>query len=105
MKHYREELGLRIIPGTGPLAAVVPGAFGGWMAMLRDFGTLHLRDYVNNTWMNDVPSTNVVIPEGTLDPVLGRDAEIRHHQIDMVAENVGERLDSGAAGAGAAAGG
>ena len=44
INHYRDELGLRIIPGTGPLAAVVPGAFGGWMAMLRDFGTLHLRD-------------------------------------------------------------
>ncbi|HTT88067.1 MAG TPA: gamma-glutamyltransferase family protein [Acidimicrobiales bacterium] len=44
LKYYRDELGLRIIPGTGPLAAVVPGAFGGWLAMLRDFGTLHLRD-------------------------------------------------------------
>ena len=44
--HYRDELGLRLVPGTGPLAAVVPGAFGGWMAMLRDFGTLRLRDVV-----------------------------------------------------------
>jgi gamma-glutamyltranspeptidase / glutathione hydrolase len=44
LNYYRDELGLRIIPGTGPLAAVVPGAFGGWMAILRDFGTLHLRD-------------------------------------------------------------
>ena len=44
--YYRDELGLRIIPGTGPLAAVVPGAFGGWMAMLRDFGTLHFRDVI-----------------------------------------------------------
>jgi gamma-glutamyltranspeptidase/glutathione hydrolase len=42
--HYRDELGLRLVPGTGPLAAVVPGAFGGWLAMLRDFGTLRLRD-------------------------------------------------------------
>ncbi len=46
LKYYRDDLGLRVIPGTGPLAAVVPGAFGGWMAMLRDFGTLHLRDVV-----------------------------------------------------------
>ena len=38
--HYRDELGLSLVPGTGPLAAVVPGAFGGWMAMLRDYGTL-----------------------------------------------------------------
>jgi gamma-glutamyltranspeptidase/glutathione hydrolase len=42
--HYREELGLSLVPGTGPLAAVVPGAFGGWLAMLRDHGTLRLRD-------------------------------------------------------------
>jgi gamma-glutamyltranspeptidase/glutathione hydrolase len=42
--HYRDQLGLRLVPGTGPLAAVVPGAFGGWLALLRDFGTLRLRD-------------------------------------------------------------
>jgi gamma-glutamyltranspeptidase/glutathione hydrolase len=41
--HYRG-LGLAMVPGTGPLAAVVPGAFGGWLTMLRDFGTLRLRD-------------------------------------------------------------
>lgn len=40
--HYRDELGLDLVPGTGPLAAVVPGAFGGWMYMLRDFGTMRL---------------------------------------------------------------
>ena len=44
IKHYRDDLGLRLVPGSGPLAAVVPGAFGGWMAMLRDYGTLRLRD-------------------------------------------------------------
>ncbi len=37
---YRDELGLSLVPGTGPLAAVVPGAFGGWLTMLRDHGTL-----------------------------------------------------------------
>ncbi|MFN2627443.1 MAG: gamma-glutamyltransferase family protein [Gaiellaceae bacterium] len=41
---YRDELGLELIPGTGLLAAVVPGAFDGWLAMLRDFGTLPLAD-------------------------------------------------------------
>ena len=41
---YRDELGLDLVPGTGPLAAVVPGAFGGWLALLRDHGTLTLRD-------------------------------------------------------------
>ncbi|MDO5604491.1 MAG: gamma-glutamyltransferase family protein [Paracoccus sp. (in: a-proteobacteria)] len=41
--HYRAE-GLEMIPGNGLLAAVVPGAFDGWMLMLRDYGSLSLRD-------------------------------------------------------------
>jgi gamma-glutamyltranspeptidase / glutathione hydrolase len=42
--HYRDELGLELVPGTGPLSAVVPGAFGGWLTMLRDFGTMPLAE-------------------------------------------------------------
>jgi gamma-glutamyltranspeptidase/glutathione hydrolase len=38
------ELGLDLIPGTGLLAACVPGAFGAWMLLLREFGTLRLAD-------------------------------------------------------------
>jgi gamma-glutamyltranspeptidase / glutathione hydrolase len=37
-------LGLELVPGTGYLAACVPGAFDAWMLLLRDFGTLELRD-------------------------------------------------------------
>jgi len=37
--HYRAE-GLGMIPGSGLLATVVPGAFDGWMLMLRDHGTM-----------------------------------------------------------------
>jgi gamma-glutamyltranspeptidase/glutathione hydrolase len=44
IRRYRDELGLALVPGTGPLAAVVPGAFGGWLTLLRDHGTLRLRD-------------------------------------------------------------
>jgi gamma-glutamyltranspeptidase/glutathione hydrolase len=36
--------GLDLIPGDGLLPAVVPGAFDGWMQLVRDFGTLRLRD-------------------------------------------------------------
>jgi len=36
---YRD-LGLDLVPGTGLLAAVVPGAFDAWITMLRDHGTL-----------------------------------------------------------------
>lgn len=38
---------LRQMPGTGLLPAVVPGAFDGWMLLLRDFGTLKLRDVLS----------------------------------------------------------
>jgi gamma-glutamyltranspeptidase/glutathione hydrolase len=36
--------GLSLVPGSGLLAACVPGAFGAWMLMLREYGTLRLRD-------------------------------------------------------------
>ncbi|MFD5163042.1 gamma-glutamyltransferase family protein [Streptomyces hawaiiensis] len=39
--HYRG-LGLDLVPGTGPLAAAVPGAFDAWMLLLRDHGTMSL---------------------------------------------------------------
>jgi gamma-glutamyltranspeptidase / glutathione hydrolase len=47
IERYRDELGLALIPGTGPLAAVVPGAFGGWIALLREHGTLPLHDVLH----------------------------------------------------------
>jgi gamma-glutamyltranspeptidase/glutathione hydrolase len=37
-------LGLKQVPGTGMLPAVVPGAFDAWMLLLRDYGTLGLDD-------------------------------------------------------------
>ena len=37
-------LGLDMIPGNGMLAACVPGSFGGWLLLLEQFGTWHLRD-------------------------------------------------------------
>jgi gamma-glutamyltranspeptidase/glutathione hydrolase len=40
-------LGLTDIPGTGLLAACVPGAFAGWMALLRDHGTWRLGDVMH----------------------------------------------------------
>jgi gamma-glutamyltranspeptidase/glutathione hydrolase len=38
---YRD-LGLDLVPGTGLLAAVVPGAFDAWMLLLRDYGTMEV---------------------------------------------------------------
>ncbi|NMI01046.1 gamma-glutamyltransferase family protein [Pseudonocardia sp. K10HN5] len=42
--HLRDELGLEIVPGTGLLAATVPGAWDGWLTLLRDHGTLTLAE-------------------------------------------------------------
>lgn len=39
-----ERLGLSSIPGSGLLPACVPGAFGGWMRLLSEFGTMRLAD-------------------------------------------------------------
>src|SRR5262252_9026889 len=41
--HYRS-LGLDMVPGTGLLAACVPGTFDTWMLLLRDYGTMRLAD-------------------------------------------------------------
>ena len=41
--HYKS-LGLDIVPGTGLLAACVPGMFDSWMMLLRDYGTVRLAD-------------------------------------------------------------
>lgn len=43
IEHYASE-GLTLIPGDGLLATVIPGAFDGWMLMLRDYGTMSVRD-------------------------------------------------------------
>jgi gamma-glutamyltranspeptidase / glutathione hydrolase len=37
-------LGLDVVPGSGLLAACVPGTFETWMMLLRDFGTMGLRE-------------------------------------------------------------
>ncbi|MGW1891404.1 gamma-glutamyltransferase family protein [Streptomyces sp. NPDC002004] len=44
--HYRA-LGLDLVPGAGPLAAAVPGAFDAWMLLLRDHGTKSLAEILS----------------------------------------------------------
>jgi gamma-glutamyltranspeptidase/glutathione hydrolase len=41
--HYRG-LGLDMVPGSGLLAACVPGMFDTWMLLLRDYGTMRLAE-------------------------------------------------------------
>ncbi|GLZ42316.1 gamma-glutamyltransferase family protein [Actinokineospora sp. NBRC 105648] len=42
-EHYTD-LGMELIPGSGPLAAAVPGAVDAWLLLLRDHGTLTLAE-------------------------------------------------------------
>lgn len=37
-------LGLQLVPGSGPIAAAVPGAFDAWLLLLRDLGTADVAD-------------------------------------------------------------
>ncbi|MVW80273.1 gamma-glutamyltransferase family protein [Bordetella sp. 02P26C-1] len=39
-----QSLGLSLIPGNGLLPAVIPAAFDAWMLLLRDHGTMRVRD-------------------------------------------------------------
>ncbi|MCA1837001.1 MAG: gamma-glutamyltransferase, partial [Actinobacteria bacterium] len=43
LEHYAA-LGLDFVPGTGLLAATVPGAWDAWLTLLRDHGTKPLRE-------------------------------------------------------------
>lgn len=43
IEHYKS-VGLDLVPGSGLLSTVVPGAFDGWMLMLRDHGSMELSD-------------------------------------------------------------
>ncbi|MBY3487621.1 gamma-glutamyltransferase family protein [Rhizobium laguerreae] len=43
IERYTAE-GLSLIPGDGLLATVIPGSFDGWMLMLRDYGSMSVRD-------------------------------------------------------------
>ena len=42
-----EALDLDLVPGTGLLAATVPGAFDGWLTMLDEWGTWSLADVLH----------------------------------------------------------
>lgn len=41
------DLGLGQIPGSGLLPACVPGAFGGWLRLLAEFGTKRVSDVLD----------------------------------------------------------
>jgi gamma-glutamyltranspeptidase / glutathione hydrolase len=45
-EHYLD-LGLDLVPGSGPLAAAIPGAVDAWLMLGRDHGTRPLRDVLS----------------------------------------------------------
>ena len=45
-EHFRG-LGLELVPGSGPLAAAIPGAVDAWLMLGRDHGTRSLRDVLS----------------------------------------------------------
>ena len=50
-------LGLDLVPGSGPLAACVPGAFDAWLLLLRDFGTMGLEEVSSS--LSAMPSWDI----------------------------------------------
>ena len=46
VQHYRGE-GLELVPGSGALAAAVPGAVDAWLLLLRDHGTWELAEVLD----------------------------------------------------------
>lgn len=70
-------LGLEIVPGTGLLAAVVPGAFDAWMLMLRDHGTMTLREVMEPAI--DYAENGCPIPAGAVDILKAAEKLLTEH--------------------------
>ena len=90
--HYRS-LGLDMVPGTGLLAACVPGMFDTWMLLLRDYGTMRLADVL-------APAIYYAQPR----PSPGR-ARARHHRdgrgaVPQILADIGGGLSARRQGAG-----
>ena len=66
-------LGLDLVPGTGPLAAAVPGAVGAWLLLLRDHGTLALGDVLGYA-IGYAEDGHPLLPAGGRDHRRGRRA-------------------------------
>ena len=43
IEHF-QSVGVSVVPGSGLLPGCVPGAFGAWMTLLREYGTKSVRD-------------------------------------------------------------
>jgi gamma-glutamyltranspeptidase/glutathione hydrolase len=76
-------LGLDLVPGTGLLPACVPGAFDAWMLLLRDFGTLRLREVME--YAIGYAERGHPVAAGVRDAVAGVEALMREEWTDSAA--------------------
>jgi gamma-glutamyltranspeptidase / glutathione hydrolase len=70
-------LGLAKVPGDGLLSAVVPGAFGGWMMLLRDYGTYSVRDVLEAAI--GYAAGGFPLSAGAADAIAGIEGLLREH--------------------------
>ena len=89
--HYRSE-GLEMVPGTGLLAACVPGTFESWMLLLRDYGTLRLRDVLE-------PAIAYARDGYPLVERASRDHQDRRADVPQILDDVGRGLSAEQRGA------
>ncbi len=113
--HYRD-LGLDLVPGSGLLAATVPGSWDAWLTLLRDHGTKSLREvlgyaigYARNGYpmVDRIPATIEIVADlfrehwpssAALWLPDGRPASVRHR--NPVLADTWERLLAEAESAG-----
>ena len=70
-------LGLTDVPGTGLLAACVPGAFGAWMTLLRDHGTWGITEVMR--FAIDYAEAGYPLGPRVVDTIATVDALFREH--------------------------
>jgi gamma-glutamyltranspeptidase / glutathione hydrolase len=71
------DLGMTLVPGSGLLAAAIPGAVPGWLTLLRDHGTLPLAEVMAPSVFyarHGYPVTN-----GLSQSIAGAEARFREH--------------------------
>jgi gamma-glutamyltranspeptidase/glutathione hydrolase len=68
-----EDLGLNLVPGTGMLPAVVPGAFGAWCLLVERYGTWPVRDVLEPAvHLAEAGHPLLATAAGAIDRVSGR---------------------------------
>ena len=70
-------LGLEVIPGTGLMATCIPGAFDAWALMLRDYGTMTIREVLEPAI--GYAAKGCPLPFGAVETIKATEAMVREH--------------------------